>query len=67
MTKSNVALPKPRQSFLILDSLNVGESLLFLMSSYNSLSPAITHRQRRDGKKFMRRMDGKGVRVWRVS
>jgi hypothetical protein len=64
---TNVALPKPRQSFQVLDSLQPGESLLFQLSAYDSLCTAITFRQRRDGTRFTRKMDCGGVRVWRVS
>jgi hypothetical protein len=44
-----------------------GESVLLSMDYYSSLSQCTSSRQRRDGKKFARRLDGSKVRVWRLS
>lgn len=60
------SMPAQRNDFAILDALAVGESTAFPVGLYFKLSPVLTYRQKRDGKKFTRRTDGEVVRVWRV-
>lgn len=68
MTNSiNQPTLKPRNSFKMLDGLEPGESVLLPMDRYDSLSMCIMFRQRRDNKKFARRLDGAGVRVFRTA
>ncbi len=60
-------MPVQRNDFAILDGLEVGESAAFPVGIYFKLSPVLTYRQKRDGKKFTRRTEGDVVRVWRVA
>jgi hypothetical protein len=62
-------MPKPRNSFVALDTLKVGQSLSFPTAIIYSLDTCIAYRQRRDGKKFTRRTDADGdkVTVWRTA
>lgn len=67
LEKDKMALPPPRQSFKILDSLEPGASLLLPLAAYNSLGAALTFRRRRYGAIFRRALQDNGVRVWRIS
>ncbi len=56
-----------KHSFTALKTLQVGESTTFPLSAFDSLSPAINRRQRLDGTKFARRLEGDFIRVWRIA
>jgi hypothetical protein len=51
----------------MLDSLEPGESALLELSYYDSLGPCLGWRKRRYGKSFTRKVEGSGVRVWRLA
>jgi hypothetical protein len=66
-TDAPVPMQRKRHSFIELKTLQVGESLTYPMSAYDSLGALMARYQRRDGKKFVRRTEGDLIRVWRVS
>ena len=51
----------------MLDRLVPGESVLLDMRYYGSLSPVFSWRKIRYGKTFGRKIEGNGVRVWRLT
>jgi hypothetical protein len=58
---------RPKLNFRMLDSLEPGESALLELSYYDSLGPCLGWRKRRYGKSFTRKVEGSGVRVWRLA
>jgi hypothetical protein len=50
----------------ILDKLEPGESVLFTDVNVSSLAACIQYRQVRYKKRFVRRTQDGGVRVWRI-
>jgi hypothetical protein len=66
--ESGIPAPKPagKSKYAVLGTLEMGQSVLFDVSSSNTLSPAIAIYQGRDGKHFVRRKVDGGVRVWRT-
>jgi hypothetical protein len=63
--KKKIPIPKERNSYTILDSLNPGESVTFPLGEYLCVNHAYCYRQTRDGKKFRRKKEGTKLRVWR--
>jgi hypothetical protein len=62
-----IPIPKPRTSYSSLDTMQVGESVTFPRSAYDSISVCTAFRTRKLGFKFRRKMEGDSVRVWRIS
>jgi hypothetical protein len=59
--------PFKKSKYSVLDELQVGDSVLFHgVQRSSKLSPIITVRQGKDGKRFIRRKVDGGVRVWRT-
>jgi hypothetical protein len=58
---------RPMLNFKMLDVLQPGDSVLLAMCYYGSLGPCLGWRKRRYGKTFMRRVEGNGVRIWRLT
>jgi hypothetical protein len=53
--------------FKMLDVLEPCESVLLDLSFYDSLGACLGWRKRRYGKTFTRKVEGHGVRVWRLA
>jgi hypothetical protein len=66
-TNANTPIYKPMRRFKMLDVLEPGESVLLDMRYYGSLSQCIGWRKVRYGKTFGRKVEGNGVRVWRLT
>jgi hypothetical protein len=68
-TTTNLNTPnyRPMLRYGMLDRLVPGESVLLDMRYYGSLSPVFSWRKIRYGKTFGRKIEGNGVRVWRLS
>jgi len=66
-TDAPIPMQRKRHSFAELKALQVGESLTYPMSAYDSLGALMARYQRRDRKKFVRRTEGDVIRVWRVA
>jgi hypothetical protein len=66
--EDGIPVPKRRErvKYLVLDSLEPGQSVLIDVPTVNRLSTVIAYRQARDGKRFTCRKERGGVRVWRV-
>ena len=64
--EKDIPLPEARNSYLILDDLQPGESVAFPLANYLCVNRAYCYRQRRDGRRFARRIEGTMVRVWRI-
>ena len=69
VVEAGVPVPKvrDRKRFLILDSLEVGQSAFLRDIMRSSVSPALEYREGRDNKTFTCRKEGTGVRVWRLA
>jgi hypothetical protein len=61
-----IPLPPPYKKFAMLDRLEVGESVFYPLSEYNTLGSCITFRQRRSEKRYTRRTQDGVIRVWRT-
>jgi len=64
--EKDIPLPAARNSYLVLDDLQPGESVTFPLANYLCVNHAYCYRQRRDGRRFTRRIEGATVRVWRT-
>lgn len=58
---------RPQLSFKMLDTLEIGESALLDLCYYDSLGSCLGWRRRRYGKTFTRKVEGQGVRIWRLT
>ncbi len=68
MTTQTPTVPvRPMLNFKMLDALEPGESVLLDLCYYDSLGACLGWRRRRYGKTFRRRVEGTGVRVWRLA
>jgi len=67
--ESKIPVPKvaDRKRYLVLDTLEPGESVLIPGLNTTSVKSSLWYRQERDGKKFTARKVEGGVRVWRVA
>jgi hypothetical protein len=68
MTAVTQTLPvRPMLNFKMLDALEIGEDVLLDLMYYDSLGACLGWRKRRYGKTFRRRVEGNGVRIWRLT
>jgi hypothetical protein len=63
----SIPAPRRKHSFAALKTLEVGQSVTFPLTAFDSLGPALHRRQRLDGTRFRRRTEDGLIRVWRIS
>jgi selenocysteine lyase/cysteine desulfurase len=65
--EKDIPIASPPTKYGILDQVEPGDSVLFTNMNFSSLAACMQYRQKRYGKRFVRRTVEGGVRVWRTA